>query len=140
RWLNRPVRDRAELGTRQEAVSVLHETAHVERIRDALGEVCDLERVLTRVALGSARPRDLAQLRDTLVRLPELKRDVLALEPPAPRLTALAERCGTHDAERTLLERAIVEAPPVLIRDGGVIAEGYDPELDELRAISENAS
>lgn len=140
RWLNRPVLDRAELVSRQEAVSAIHDAQRADDLRAVLADVCDLERVLTRVALGSARPRDLAQLRDTLVQLPELKRRVLALASTAPRLAALAEACGEHDAERTLLERAIVETPPVLIRDGGVIAEGYDPELDELRTISENAS
>lgn len=140
RWLNRPVLDRAELVSRQEAVSAIHDAQRADDLRAVLADVCDLERVLTRVALGSARPRDLAQLRDTLVQLPELKRRVLALASTAPRLAALAEACGEHDAERTLLERAIVDTPPVLIRDGGVIAEGYDPELDELRTISENAS
>src|SRR5690606_36937790 len=112
-------------------------------IRDVLTEICDLERILTRVALGSARPRDLAQLRDSLARVPRMKAGIDALTVAADgesRLARLAEQCGEHEAERALLSRAIVESPPVLIRDGGVIAEGYDPELDELRSISENAS
>ncbi|HEX7080764.1 MAG TPA: DNA mismatch repair protein MutS [Gammaproteobacteria bacterium] len=137
RWLNRPIRARAELELRQQAVTALHGAPELRAIRAELGEICDLERILTRVALGSARPRDLAQLRDGLARLPELKR--LLGELDAPRLAELAARCGEHEAERALLERAIVDAPPVLLRDGGVIAEGYDAELDELRAISENA-
>ena len=140
RWLNRPVRDMNELAARQDAVAALHDARRDEALREFLADVCDLERVLTRVALGSARPRDLSQLRDTLAILPELKRRVLELPDVPARLAALAERCGTHDSERALLARAIVESPPVLIRDGGVIAEGYDAELDELRAISENAS
>src|SRR5690606_147706 len=112
-------------------------------VPDALAEICALERTLTRVALGSARPRDLAQLRDGLARVPALKVRLpeLAGDESVPsRLAELAARCGEHERERTLLERAIVESPPVLIRDGGVIAEGYDGELDELRSISENAN
>jgi len=140
RWLNRPVRDLAELVARQDAVEALHDTRTDEELRELLADVCDLERVLTRVALGSARPRDLAQLRDTLAILPKIKGRLLELPDAPTRLKALAERCGTHDRERELLQRAIVESPPVFIRDGGVIAEGYDAELDELRAISENTS
>ena len=102
-----------------------------------LKDIGDLERILTRVALRSARPRDLAQLRDSLATLPELKR--LAAPLAAERLQALAAHCGEHAAERALLTRALVETPPVLLRDGGVIAEGYDAELDELRRISTNA-
>ena len=138
RWLNRPIRDRAELEQRQQAVASLHSALESNEIRAVLDDVCDLERILTRVALGSARPRDLAQLRDGLARLPELKRRVGALG--APRLEALAARCGEHETERALLEAAVVEAPPALLRDGGVIATGYDAELDELRSISENAN
>jgi DNA mismatch repair protein MutS len=102
-----------------------------------LKEIGDLERVLTRVALRSARPRDLAQLRDGLERLPELRKHYAACA--AERVQALVAKCGTHDAERELLARALIESPPVLLRDGGVIAPGYDAELDELRAISTNA-
>jgi len=143
RWLNRPIRDRRELAARQHAVATLVDAGAFDRLRDVLGEIADLERILTRVALGSARPRDLAQLRDGLARVPELKAALQANADPADgesRLARLAAQCGEHETERELLARAIVESPPVLIRDGGVIAEGYDAELDELRSISENAS
>jgi DNA mismatch repair protein MutS len=138
RWLNRPIRNRPELDKRQQAVAMLRDTGAAGALASMLGEVCDLERILTRIALGSARPRDLSQLRDTLAQLPSLKQTVTALD--APRLAELAARCGGHDAEHALLTRAVVETPPVLIRDGGVIAEGYDEELDELRSISANAN
>jgi DNA mismatch repair protein MutS len=137
RWLNRPIRDRAELKRRQQAVDVLARTGAVAPLQAVLKEIGDLERILTRIGLRSARPRDLAQLRDSLARLPELK--VLASPLAAERVQALAERCGEHAAERELLTRALVEVPPVLLRDGGVLAEGYDAELDELRRISTNA-
>jgi DNA mismatch repair protein MutS len=137
RWLNRPVRDRAELRGRQHAVEALIGGAGAERIRSLLGEVGDLERILARVALRSARPRDLAALRDALARMPALKRELAPLA--CERLGALASACGEHSEEHALLARAIVEHPPALIRDGGVLAPGYDGELDELRDISANA-
>src|SRR5690606_15064628 len=118
RWLNRPIRDRRELAARQQAVATLLEAVEAAAIREVLAEVCDLERILTRVALGSARPRDLAQLRDGLARVPDLKARIHALAGAAagsePRLATLAAQCGEHDTERALLARAIVESPPVL--------------------------
>jgi DNA mismatch repair protein MutS len=136
RWLNRPIRDRAELGRRQQAVELLHDGGPIDDTQFVLREIGDLERILTRVALRSARPRDLAQLRDGLDRLPGLKTHFARCA--AERVQTLVARCGDHDAERELLRRAVVEAPPVLLRDGGVIAPGFDSELDELRAISTN--
>jgi DNA mismatch repair protein MutS len=138
RWLNRPIRDRGELKRRQQAIELLRERASIEAIQAQLKEVGDLERVLTRVALRSARPRDLAQLRDGLACLPELKQLLAGFD--AQRVHVLLAQCGAHEAERALLERALVETPPVLLRDGGVIAPGYDEELDELRTISTNAT
>jgi DNA mismatch repair protein MutS len=138
RWLNRPIRDRAELVRRQQAIHLLKERGAIAAVQKALKEFGDLERVLARVALRSARPRDLAQLRDGLARLPELKSLFAPLA--AERLQALLASCGDHENERALLGRALVETPPVLLRDGGVIAPGYDADLDELRLISTNAS
>ena len=137
RWLNRPIRDRAELKRRQQAIDVLRTHGPVVAMQTVLKDIGDLERILTRVALRTARPRDLAHLRDSLATLPELKRLAAPLKPE--RLQALAARCGEHAVERALLTRALVETPPVLLRDGGVIAEGYDADLDELRRISTNA-
>jgi DNA mismatch repair protein MutS len=137
RWINRPIRDRAELKRRQHAIELLHRRGPLEDTQLILKEIGDLERVLTRVALRSARPRDLSQLRDGLSRLPELREHFAAVA--AERVQALVAKCGGHDAERELLERALVETPPVLLRDGGVIAPGYDADLDELRTISTNA-
>jgi DNA mismatch repair protein MutS len=137
RWLNRPIRDHAELKRRQQAVDTLQLKGPIAALTAVLKDIGDLERILTRIGLRSARPRDLAQLRDSLGRLPELKR--LAAPLAAERLQALAARCGEHGGERDLLTRALVEVPPVLLRDGGVIAEGYDADLDELRRIATNA-
>jgi DNA mismatch repair protein MutS len=137
RWLNRPIRDHTELKRRQQALDVLQRSGAVEKLQAVLREIGDLERILTRIGLRSARPRDLANLRDSFALLPELRR--LAAPLAAERLKVLASRCGEHAAEQTLLKRALVDTPPVLLRDGGVIAPGYDLELDELRRISTNA-
>jgi DNA mismatch repair protein MutS len=137
RWLNRPIRERGELKRRQQAVDVLRTGGPLAALAALLKNIGDLERILTRVALRSARPRDLAHLRDSLAELPGLKALVAPLA--AERVKALAAQCGEHAEQRALLARALVETPPVLLRDGGVIAEGYDADLDELRRISTNA-
>ncbi|TNF89515.1 MAG: DNA mismatch repair protein MutS [Gammaproteobacteria bacterium] len=137
RWINRPVRDRDVLLGRYQAVDALLSAPSLEAIRDGLNGIGDVERILARVALRSARPRDLAQLRLALGRLPDLKEEVAALD--SPRLAELTDDCGDHEATRSLLEKAIIETPPMLVRDGGVIAEGYDTDLDELRNISRDA-
>ena len=133
RWLARPLRDRAALRGRQQAVETLLGDRLWEALDCALRAVGDLERVLARVALRSARPRDLVQLRLALAVLPEL-RDVLGAAGD-PRLGALAEAVRPFPELRERLEQALVESPPPTVRDGGVIADGYDPELDELRAL-----
>jgi DNA mismatch repair protein MutS len=137
RWLNRPIRDHAELKRRQQAIDVLQRLGSVESLQGVLKDIGDLERILTRIGLRSARPRDLASLRDSLALLPALRRLISPLA--AERLQALASHCGEHEQEQALLQRAVVETPPVLLRDGGVIAPGYDADLDELRRISTNA-
>lgn len=137
-WLNRPLRDRQTLRNRQQAVATLRESAIVAELQTGLAEIGDLERILTRIALRSARPRDLAQLRHAVQSVPTVKSAVAALD--SPHLAAVADRCGSHDQQRALLEAALVETPPILIRDGGVIAVGFDAELDELRTISSEAN
>ncbi|HET7922561.1 MAG TPA: DNA mismatch repair protein MutS, partial [Gammaproteobacteria bacterium] len=137
RWLNRPLRDHAHLRERYHAVGTLQENRHYESLRDILNGIGDLERILARAALKSARPRDLAQLRYALGELPQLRRQLAPLD--SPRLAALATAIGEHPETHALLERAILETPPALIRDGGVIAAGYDAELDELRRLSAHA-
>jgi DNA mismatch repair protein MutS len=137
RWIHQPLRRRDLLEARHAAVADLLESLGHRDLHDRLRGIGDLERILSRVALGSARPRDLITLRDSLSILPEI-RNCLA-PASAPRLRSLAGSAGEHSAVVELLGRAIIDQPPVLIRDGGVIAPGYDPELDELRGLSENA-
>ncbi len=137
RWLNRPLRDIEQVRARHNATAQLLETHRYTELRDELGAIGDIERILARIALKSARPRDLATLRDSLAALPGLQTVLAPLD--APLLNQLAVETGTHPETVQLLQRAIIESPPMLIRDGGVLAEGFDQELDELRNLSQNA-
>ena len=137
-WLNRPLRDRGILRRRQQAVEALTESGCAVELQPTLQEIGDMERILARVALRSARPRDLAQLRHALGELPVLTERLAALS--SPHLAELAADCESHEDERAFLAQAVVETPPVLLNVGGVIAPGFDGELDELRAISADAT
>jgi DNA mismatch repair protein MutS len=137
RELNRPLRDHARLRTRYQAIEALLASGAHETLHEILRGVGDVERILARVALESARPRDLAHLRDALALLPKLQAVLASLD--APLLAQLAEECGEHPETHALLERALVPVPPPILRDGGVIADGYDATLDELRALSGSA-
>ncbi|MDW7747707.1 DNA mismatch repair protein MutS [Halomonas sp.] len=138
RWLNRPLRDRAQVGGRQAAVAMLLDDEGFAPLRDSLKAIGDVERILARVALYSARPRDLARLRDALIALPDLQ---AALESygEGSTLDELRHHIHPFPTLADTLTRALVENPPVVIRDGGVIAEGFDTELDEHRGLAEHA-
>ncbi|NII10274.1 DNA mismatch repair protein MutS [Oleiagrimonas sp. C23AA] len=137
RWLHRPLRDQNRLRLRHQALGALIDGRAHEPLRETLRGVGDLERILSRVALRSARPRDLSTLRDGLAAAPVLRQTIAPLD--SPHLSALVDDIGDHADTATLLARAIVERPPVLARDGGVLAEGFDEELDELRRLSTHA-
>ena len=137
RWLHRPLTDSAALDGRLDAVGELRDDYAFEVLRERLAPIGDVERIMTRVALGSARPRDLSRLLLALESVPGLR---AATPTGAKTLTDLRESLGDFPDLVDLLSRAIIENPPVVIRDGGVIASGYDEELDELRSISENAA
>jgi DNA mismatch repair protein MutS len=137
RWLSRPLRGRAERELRLHAIETLLESGRHESLHALLRRVGDVERILARVALRSVRPRELAALRSALGALPELGAGLAGLD--SPLIARLAAQAGTHPQTEALLARAIVETPPTLLRDGGVIAAGHDTELDELRSISERS-
>jgi DNA mismatch repair protein MutS len=137
RWLNSPLQNRDKLTRRHQAIAALLGGHCYELFRDELRGVGDVERILSRIALATARPRDLTTLRHALSVMPRLAailgsgdQDLQAAVGELPIFP------GLHD----LLVRAIIDEPPVLMRDGGVIAKGFDQELDELRGLSENAS
>ena len=137
RWLHRPLRDQQVLRERHHAVQTLLDTRRFEPLRERFRALGDLERILARVALRSARPRDLSTLRDGLAALPAIGAELAPLD--SPRLAALATQLGEHTANAQLLARAVMQQPPLLLRDGGVIADGFDAQLDELRQLATHA-
>ncbi len=134
RWLQRPLRDHQQIAERYDAVAALQQL-DLPLLRQLLRQIGDLERILTRVGLRSARPRDLARLRTAFSVLPELH---AALSSPA--IQSWTARIGHFPALAELLQQAIIDQPPMLIRDGGVIADGYDAELDEQRQLAAGAT
>ncbi len=136
RWLHMPVRDLRTLTHRQETISALQD--HTGDIQPLLRQVGDLERILARLALRTARPRDLARMRHAFQQLPELRAQLADLD--VEYVQTLRNEMGEFSELRELLERAIIESPPVLVRDGGVIAPGYNAELDEWRALADGAT
>ncbi len=141
RTLMQPLRDTALLDERLDAIQALLDGFHESPVRLVLKEISDIERVLSRIALGSARPRDLVQLRQACAQIPFLRH---ALQPivstnQSRLLSQLNDELGDFNGLHAHLMAAIVENPPVLLRDGNVIAEGFDSELDELRQIRDHA-
>jgi len=137
RWLHRPLRNIQILRERHHTIGVLLETQNVDIVYQQLRAIGDIERILARVALKSARPRDLSQLHIALSTLPNLQKQLQQID--SGYLQNLAKKIGIFPQIDALLSAAIVEKPHKLLRDGGVIAPKYDQELDELRSLSENA-
>ncbi len=136
RWLNRPLTEHATLEARYHALESLIDRRRFEGLREGLQGVGDIERILSRVALRSARPRDLTGLRASLGALPSLRAAVAAIDSPLAQ--ELYSRSQDHTDVVELLTRAVAQEPSTFLRDGDVIAEGYDADLDELRQISTN--
>jgi DNA mismatch repair protein MutS len=137
-WLLRPSIHRGEVEARHGAVAELH-GSHMKRdgLRNALKEVADLERLVGRLNLGSATPRDLNALRCSLARVPAIRGFIANAE--SSLLQVLHESMDELADLRTLIESSIEDDPPAKVIDGGAIKSGYSPELDELRSISRNA-
>lgn len=131
-WLHRPLVDTAKLIERQQAIQAFIDSQQMDVLHQLLKNIGDLERILARIALQSARPRDLVKLRTSLQALPDIQALLKNIQP------SLAE-FPLHQEIYVLLTKAILENPALVIREGGVIAPGYDETLDELRALSENA-
>jgi DNA mismatch repair protein MutS len=137
RWLHRPLRNIQILQERHQTVGILLETQSADILYQQLRAIGDIERILARVALKSARPRDLSQLHTALSVLPNLQKQLKQID--NRYLQKVAKKIGIFPQISALLSAAITEKPPMLLRDGGVIAPKYDKELDELRSLSENA-
>ncbi len=137
RWLHRPLRAQQALRLRHQALAALIEANRHLDLLELLRGVGDCERINARIALRSARPRDLATIRNALQLLPQLRAVLAPVD--SPRVTELLAELGEQGSLADLLERSLVDAPPALARDGGVIREGFDAELDELRMLATNA-
>ena len=138
-WLHHPLRDITLIQERHQAIEVLVGQAFVlEHIRSALRQIADVERISARLALGSARPRDLSSLRDTLASLPELAEKIKPLGQHSPLLNQLSNALAKAPPVLDLLQQAIAPEPSVVIREGGVIANGFNAELDELRRLGDD--
>ncbi|NOY66760.1 MAG: DNA mismatch repair protein MutS, partial [Gammaproteobacteria bacterium] len=137
RWINRPLRDTAALNQRFDCIEEILQLQCYTSIQPLLQSIGDIERILTRIIMGSARPRDLSTLSLSLQTLPTLQQELVKLENTLVK--NIAQSINEHPDIVDLLQRAIIEQPPMLIRDGGVIATGFDEELDELRSLSQHA-
>ncbi len=138
-WLHHPLRDRTELHARLDAITRLigeSGAPSYAQAHQSLKQIADIERITARIALRSARPRDLAGLRNSLLALPQIAGETVRHD--SPRLTQLANQLDAPETLVTELTRAIQTEPAAVLREGGVIATGYDAELDELRAIQSN--
>lgn len=138
RIFKRPMTKQQQIVRRQQAVETLLTNGAYVEIQENLKGIGDIERIITRIALKSARPRDLLKLRECLDRLPQMQ--TLLTQLNQALLNKRAEQIQSFPALADLLNTAIIENPPILIRDGGVIAHGYDEQLDELRNLSDNAN
>ena len=138
RWIHQPIRQTDILLKRQKTIGEIIEQDLYHELQPYLQQVGDMERILARVALRSARPRDLTRLRTALEQIEPIKS--LIQTKTSSNLTALSAQIDDFSAQIELLQKAIIETPPLLIRDGGVIAEGYNAELDEWRTLSAGAT
>lgn len=136
RWLHQPIRNLRKLRQRQQIIQSLIELDLVNELQPYLQQVGDMERILARVALRSARPRDLTRLRTALEQIPSIQQIISV----SPNLTALSQQIADFSIQTELLQKAIIDNPPLLIRDGGVIASNYSRELDEWRSLAEGAT
>ncbi|VAW93516.1 DNA mismatch repair protein MutS [hydrothermal vent metagenome] len=138
RWLKRPLRNIEAVEQRQQNIHLFLKDYRYEQIQTLLTDISDVERILTRVALRSARPRDLTRLCFALLKLPDI--NSLLDECTHTSLQSLQHQLQPFPEIANLLDTAIIDEPPLLIRDGGVIASGYNNELDELRSIRDNVN
>jgi DNA mismatch repair protein MutS len=137
RFIHSPITDTHEIEQRQQAIAALLNGPYDE-VHNQLKHIGDIERIMARLAIRSARPRDFSRLRNALNALPALQQELKAFD--SPLLAQLASQISTYPQLKDLLNRAIIENPPVVIRDGGVIADGFSAELDELRDLSQGAN
>ncbi|WP_226641300.1 DNA mismatch repair protein MutS [Mesobacillus subterraneus] len=136
-WINRPLIDKTEIGRRQELVQLfVGQFFERQELREKLKEVYDLERLAGRVAFGNLNPRDLMQLKRSLLQVPSLKYILESL--PHEEAASMADRLDPCEEAADLLEQAIVDNPPISVKEGNIIRDGYDHQLDQYRDASRN--
>ena len=136
-WILHPICDLSTLTLRQETIAAfLSEPFLMGKLRDSLKGVRDLERLSARLSQGAGNARDLLALGTSLQRLPDVLQDLRVLEPRFPLFSPLIDRIGEFSALSSLLESAMADEPPVTVKEGGMIRDGFDAKLDELRAAS----
>ena len=135
-WLHHPLRDRTVVTGRIEASTAL--APHVDAIRAIIGDWADVERIATRIALKTARPRDLSAMRDALASLPSLHSQLSPLQTPV--LVRLSKALSVEASIHKILQASLKDEPATSLRDGGVVRDGFDAELDDLRGMQSNAS
>lgn len=138
-WLHHPLRDQTEIQRRLDSVTALigeNDRSNLLAVRNLLRQIVDIERITARIALKSARPRDLSGLRDSLKLLPEVIHAIANCS--SERISQLTQAMQLEPALADLLSKSLLKEPGVVLREGNVIANGYDAELDELRALQNN--
>ncbi|MBV7435160.1 DNA mismatch repair protein MutS [Cardiobacteriaceae bacterium TAE3-ERU3] len=140
RWINLPLTDHDHINTRLDAVAALIDADERTTLRDQLRHIADIERITTRIAMGSARPRELAQLRDTLALLPALAETLAPAAKHSAQLEAYLPAFGAFTELAAHLDKALVETPPLLLKDGGIFADGYHAKLDELNHLERDSN
>ena len=135
-WLHHPLRDRTVLSNRLNAVGTLNDSGLFKTVHEQLKPCVDVERITARIALRSARPRDLSGLRDTLLNLPQLHSQLATCQ--APLISILTDALRADESLTAILQSSLRAEPSSVLREGGVIADGFDTELDELRGIQTN--
>ncbi|VBB05997.1 dna mismatch repair protein muts clamp [Lucifera butyrica] len=138
KWLEAPLLNPLHIDNRQSAIGELLDKPSIRHeLQEALGEIYDFERIVTRIEIGSANARDLISLKASLSVLPQIKRCTQVTE--TKLLSGISQTLQTHTDIVTLIENAIVDNPPLSVREGAMIKPGYDLELDELRTMARNS-
>ena len=134
-WIDRPLIDRNEIIKRHNYVEALiNNYVAKEEIKESLKTVYDLERIIGRISVGNANAKDLVQLRRSLANIPNFKKNVMALG--TDDAISFANGIDTHEKLYDLLDKALVDDPPLQIKEGGMIKPLYNKDLDELKEIS----
>ncbi|MCR5787251.1 MAG: DNA mismatch repair protein MutS [Acholeplasmatales bacterium] len=138
KWIDRPLKDIDEINNRLNYVEAIKNSFVVkEDIKADLKTIYDLERIIGRISCGNANAKDLVQLRHSLSCIPALKADVAKLDVAGSQ--GLSDSLNCHTELFELLEKALVENPPLTVKEGGMIKEGYNAELDQIKSISKNS-